>query len=144
MADYSKYNNKSKEDKNQSKINQTNFREAVKNSRGIITIIAQRLQTTRKAIYDYLEKSKKARELLEEEREKPFDVAESVVMQKLQENDLKAAEILLLKHKRGRARGYGEKQELEHSTDNDIDINLHQLWKECQNEEQKSNSKTSS
>jgi len=106
------------------KINKKKFQEAIKNTRGIITLIAKNLGTTRKAVYDYMEKHPKCKQLLNEEREKPFDMAESVVFQKLNEKDIKAAEILLLKHKKGRERGYGEKQEVEHSTPPGKDFNI--------------------
>jgi len=98
------------------KINLKKFKTSLEGSRGIISLIAQRMGTSRQAVYGYMEKHPKTKQLLEEEREKPFDMAESVVFQKLVEKDLKAAEILLLKHKKGRERGYGDHQEIEHST----------------------------
>jgi hypothetical protein len=82
-------------------------------SRGIITTIAKRLGKSRQAIYDYLNKSKKAKEIYEEESNLPQDIAENIVFSRMtQERDLRAAEIFLLKHKKGRERGYGEKQEV--------------------------------
>ena len=99
------------------KINLKKFKTSLEGSRGIISLIAQRMGTSRQAVYGYMEKHPQTKRLLEEEREKPFDMAESVVFQKLVEKDLKAAEILLLKHKKGRERGYGDHQEIEHSTD---------------------------
>lgn len=91
------------------------FKEAVKGSRGIITIIAKNLGNSRKAIYDFMEKHPKMKELVEEEAEMPVDKAESVLHAKLNEGDMDAVKLILLNHKRGRKRGYGVKHEVEHS-----------------------------
>ena len=86
------------------KINLKKFKKATNGTSGMITKIAKNLNVSRQAIYDYVKRSKKANQILEQEKELPFDMAESILYQKLNKKDLKAAEILLLKHKRGRAR----------------------------------------
>jgi hypothetical protein len=94
------------------KINLKNWEKAIYNTRGIITTIARNLDVDRGTVYKFLKKNKKARELLEEEKEKVYDVAESVLFQRLAEKDLNAVKLLLLNNKRGRARGYGESREV--------------------------------
>ncbi len=117
------------------KINLEKFKKALENTRGIKSLIARRLGVSRKAVYDYLNRVQKARELYEEEAQKTQDLAESKLNQKIKEGSIKAIKIALLKHKRGRERGYGYKQEIEHSTGKGgIDINLQKLWEECNDE----------
>jgi hypothetical protein len=85
-------------------------------SRGIITTIAKRLSVARNTVYSFIEKNKKAKIIYEEESNLPQDIAENIVFSRMtQERDLKAAEIFLLKHKKGRERGYGEHKGIEHS-----------------------------
>lgn len=97
------------------KINLKKFKEAVDGSRGIITLIAKRLGVTRKAVYDYMDRTETAKELIENEKEKGIDIAESKLMKRLNDNDWKAIRMILTQSKRGRARGYGKRLELEHS-----------------------------
>ena len=97
------------------KITKKKFEDAVKDSLGIITTIAKKLNVTTKSVYEYMEKYPDMKLLFEAETERPFDMAEKVVISKLQEKDLKAARTLLLDHKKGRERGYGRNLGLEHS-----------------------------
>jgi undecaprenyl pyrophosphate synthase len=94
------------------KINLKNWEKAIKNTRGIITTIARNLDVDRVTVYKFLKKNKKARQMLEDEKEKVYDVAESVLYQKLAEKDMNAVRLLLLNNKRGRERGYGESREV--------------------------------
>jgi len=94
------------------KINIKNWEKAIHNTRGIITTIARNLNVDRVTVYKFLKRNKKARELLEEEKEKVYDIAESVLYQKLAERDMHAVRLLLLNNKRGRERGYGESREI--------------------------------
>lgn len=101
------------------KITPKKFKEALRGSAGIITIIAQELKCSRQSVYDYLEKYPRAKELLEEEAEKPFDQAEQTIFIAAKQ-DVESARTLLLDHKRGRARGWGKKLDIKA----DIDHNL--------------------
>jgi IS30 family transposase len=94
------------------KINLKNWEKAIYNTRGIITSIARNLDVDRGTVYKFLKKNKKARQMLEDEKEKVYDVAESVLYQKLAEKDMNAVRLLLLNNKRGRERGYGESREV--------------------------------
>lgn len=92
-------------------------------SRGIITTIAKRLRVSRHTVYKFIEDNPKADEIIDDEAEMPFDIAESIVFSRLvQERDLKAAEILLLKHKRGKNRGYGESQDINLNSERGPDL----------------------
>lgn len=97
------------------KINLNKFKEAIKGTGGNITQIAQILGCRRKAVYEFMDKHPETKQWVEEECELPFDVAENVVKKHLNENDLNAAKMMLFGHKRGRARGWGDKIEMEMS-----------------------------
>ncbi len=101
------------------KINQKTFKLALGNSGGNQSIIAKKLQVTRGAITKFLSKNPKMRELLNMEAERIIDVAENVVnaaiTNKESEDRLDTSKWKLLNSKRGKARGYGIKNEIEHS-----------------------------
>ena len=96
------------------RINQKTFKEALKNSGGNQARIAEKLEVTRQAVGLYLKKNPKMRELLEQEAEFVIDVSEDnidtniVVHKNVEDSKWK-----LLHSKRGKARGYGQKQELD-------------------------------
>lgn len=96
-------------------ITEDKFKQAVEGSRGKITEIARQIGVSRLSIYNYMEKHEWAKELVEEEAEKIVDMAEDALYEHLRAGNMKAVETVLLKHKRGRERGYGEKQELQHT-----------------------------
>ncbi len=101
------------------KINQKTFKLALENSGGNQSIIAKKLQVTRGAITIFLSKNPKMRELCNMEAERIIDVAENVVnaaiTNKASEDRLDTSKWKLLNSKRGKARGYGIKNEVEHS-----------------------------
>ena len=97
------------------RINQKTFKEALKNSGGNQARIALKLEVTRQAVGLYLKKKPKMRELLEHEAEMVIDIAEDnidtdIVVHK----DIDSSKWKLSNSKRGKARGYGQKQEVEH------------------------------
>ena len=95
------------------KIKLEKWTEAIKNSRGIITLIAERLGVTRQTVYNYIEKSNNAKIIYDNECERPYDVAESKLHEAMTEKESWAIKTMLLEHKRGRARGYGAVQGIE-------------------------------
>jgi len=98
------------------KITIKNFKEALKKSGGNQSIIAKRLGVTRGAITSFINRKPKMRELVEIEGERIIDVAENIVDSKItNDQDLDTAKWKLINSKRGKARGYGNKTELEHS-----------------------------
>lgn len=95
------------------KINQKKFKDAILDSGGIITTIANRIGVTRKAIYDWLVKNPEMKDYLEQETEKILDMAEISLFSQVKDKDLGATKYIL--STKGKKRGYIERQELEHS-----------------------------
>ncbi len=92
----------------------TTFKVALKDSGGNQSIIAQRLKCTRQAVSLFLKKNPKMRLLLDAEAEKVIDAAENVLDSSITKNkDLDSAKWKLIHSKRGKARGYTNKQEIE-------------------------------
>ena len=92
------------------RISKKRIKKAVEGSGGIVTIIARRLNRSRQQVYTYLEKYPDLKELVEEEREKIVDIAESKLIEKLKENKDWAISFVL--KTLGKKRGYTEKVEV--------------------------------
>ena len=98
------------------KINIKKFKETLKGSGGNQSTIAQKLDVSRQAVSKFLSKNSKMRELLEEEAERIIDVAENVIDSDIVKGkNIDSSKWKLLHSKRGKARGYGIKQEIDHS-----------------------------
>ena len=96
------------------RINQKNFKAALIDSGGNQSTIAKKIGVTRGAITHFLNKNPKMRELLEIEAERIIDVAENVIDHDIVTNrDVDSSKWKLTNSKRGKARGYGFKQEME-------------------------------
>ncbi len=107
------------------RLNKKTFKEALIDSGGNQSIIARKLDKVRSTITMYLNKHPKMRKLLETEAERVIDVAENIVDKEIVTNkDLDTAKWKLTNSKRGKARGYGQKQELEHIGDQGVVFNL--------------------
>ena len=121
------------------KINLKKFKKAVDGSRGIVTVIARRMNVSRKAVYKYINRTDNARELIENEKEKIIDLTENQLMKRLNNNDWKAIRMILTQSKRGRQRGYGKRLELEHSGEINTNIpsakELREIYEECKDGE---------
>jgi len=89
------------------KITKKNFKKALQGSEGNFTVIAQRLNVSRRAAYKFVEKNPEFKQDIEEELDKKYDIAEAQMSVLAKERDYKALRTLLLETKRGRARGYG-------------------------------------
>ncbi len=98
------------------RLNQKTFKEALIDSGGNQSIIARKLDKARSTITMYLNKYPKMRALCEAEAERVIDVAENIIDKEIVTNkDLDTAKWKLSNSKRGKARGYGIKQEFEHT-----------------------------
>ena len=95
------------------RINKKNFKEACKGSGGVQTIIAKAIGVTRGAITKYLNKHPEMRSFVEEEGEKIMDVAEHNIDRDIVAGDVDSSKWALTNRKRGKARGYGIKQEFD-------------------------------
>jgi hypothetical protein len=108
------------------KINLKNFREALEGSRGNITRISERIGVRRISLYQFIEKHPYLREEIEQEKEKIYDTAEDKLHKAMQEGEPWAVKITLLNHKKGQARGYGERLQLDHegTINNKIELEI--------------------
>ena len=106
------------------RINKKKFKEACKGSGGVGSIVAKTIGVTRGAIYHYLEKHPEMRKFIDEEGEKIMDVAEHNIDKEIVEGDIEVSQWVLLNRKRGKARGYGPKQQLEHLGEAHATFNL--------------------
>jgi len=98
------------------KVNKKSFTKALVSSGGNQSLIAGRLEVTRGAVHQFLAKNQDMRELLETEAEEIIDVAEKLIDYDIRErNSVDSAKWKLTNSKRGKSRGYGIKQEIEHS-----------------------------
>jgi len=98
------------------KITEKTFKEALVNSGGNQARIAEKMEKSRQAVGNFLKKRPKMRELLDLEVVKLVENAEDVVaMEILSNRDIDQSKWLLTNSKVGKARGWGAKQEIEHS-----------------------------
>ena len=100
------------------KINIKNFTEAANGSGGIQAIVAAKLKVSRTAISYFIRRIPKMKELLEKEREKIIDKAESELFKAADNGEKWAIERILKTI--GKDRGYTEKIEIEQKTEHTI------------------------
>ena len=106
------------------KINIKTFKEACRNTGGNQARIAEKLEVTRSAVNHFLSKHPNMRELLNQEAEFVIDVAEDNINKSIMAGDVDVSEWALVNRKRGKERGYGQKQEVEHSGSTSATFNL--------------------
>ena len=106
------------------KVNKKKFVEAVKGTGGIITNIAKRLNCSRLTLYKWLKKpnNKYAYAIIKDEEERMIDLAENSLYEQVKNNEQWATKYLLAT--KGKSRGYVEKQEVEHSGLDNINISF--------------------
>jgi DNA-binding XRE family transcriptional regulator len=97
------------------KITKEKFKQACKGSGGIGTVVARAIGVTRQAIYHYLKRNPEMKEFLDEEGDKIIDVAEHNIDKEIVAGNIEISKWALINRKKGKARGYGLKQELEHT-----------------------------
>ena len=98
------------------KITEKTFKAALVNSGGNQARIAEKMEKTRQAVGLFLKKRPKMRELLDLEVVKLVENAEDIVaMSILSNRDIDQSKWLLTNSKVGKQRGWGQKQEIEHS-----------------------------
>lgn len=108
------------------KINQKTFKKALVGSGGNQSTIAKKLEVSRAAITKFLNKNPKIKELVEIEGEIVIDISEDNIDSRIvNQKNVEDSKWKLLHSKRGKERGYGIKQELEHSMDTtSVEINI--------------------
>jgi len=104
------------------KVTHKKLMSAIKDSGGIISVIADRLNVTRKTVYDNLENDKEAKEFLQAECETVLDTAENVILEAIKDGDIQTAKWYL--GTKGGKRGYNPALELRGSQTEPITINF--------------------
>lgn len=98
------------------RITKKTFREALVNSGGNQARIAEKLEVTRQGVGIFLKRNPDMRIELEEEADRLVDWAEdNVGIDVMVHKDIDSSKWLLKNSKRGKSRGWGEKQQIEHS-----------------------------
>jgi len=92
------------------KFNQKDFKESIKGSGGIQSVVAQKLGVSRGRISQYIQKYPIMKELLEKEREKVIDKAENELFKAADNGEKWAIERIL--RTIGKGRGYGDYQQI--------------------------------
>ena len=91
------------------KMSKKKYKEAVKDSGGVITTIANRLNVERKTVYEWLKKNPEMLIFKEQEEEKILDMAEISLFSQVKARDFGATKYIL--STKGKGRGYVEKTE---------------------------------
>lgn len=86
------------------RINLKRFVKACKNSGGIITVIATRLQVTRQTVYDFIKNEPATQKYLYDAREEVIDMAEGKLLASINSGEIESAKWFLAR--KGRHRGY--------------------------------------
>ena len=116
------------------KINKTKFKKAMEGSGGILANIARKLNVSRSAVTQFVQKHEDIRDLLIQEDENINDLAEAKLITKLNEGDMQAIKFRLIT--KAKSRGYVERQEVEHSGETSLGItNLNIRVIDSKNEE---------
>src|SRR3990167_6226197 len=90
------------------KIKTARFLKHVKDSGGILTIIAKRMGVDRSSLWEWLQKNPSMWEYVYTEREQIVDIAESKLIGKLNDSQDWAIKFVLGSTNRGKRRGYNE------------------------------------
>ncbi len=99
------------------KITIKKFKKACIGSGGIQAVVARAMGVTRQSLSVYLKKNSDLRDFLENEGEQVMDVAEHNIDREIMIGDVETSKWALLNRKRGKARGYGPKQEFDASNE---------------------------
>ena len=93
------------------KITKEKFKEALKGTGGIMIKIADRLQVSRQAVYDFCKRYADMEKARQSEEEKILDIGENSLFAKAKAGEPWAVKMLL--STKGKKRGYVEKKELQ-------------------------------
>jgi len=107
------------------RITKRNFKKALKNTGGNQSRIAEKLEVSRQAVSLFIQRNPDMKLLNEEENDLLYDMAEdNVAIDVMVHKDTAESKWLLINTKKGRARGFGQKTEIEHTGDIPVTINL--------------------
>ena len=99
--------------------------EAIQNAKGIQTVAAKMLDTTRQTVANYIKRSEAVRDAYDVANESALDFAENALFKQIERGNI-AAIIFYLKTK-GKHRGFVERQELTGRDGKSIDIEASHL-----------------
>ncbi len=116
------------------RISKKKFKEACTGSGGVQAVVAKAIGVTRQSICIYLKKNPDMKQLLDEEGEKVMDAAEHNIDRDIVAGDIESSKWALTNRKRGKERGYGQKQEVEH-LGKIFDVNIREVSNEKDNSE---------
>lgn len=90
------------------RINLQRFVKACKNSGGLISVIAKRLDVTRQSVYDFIKREPASLKYMTEAKEEILDMAESKLITSMNNDDMESIKWYLARI--GRKRGYQDKE----------------------------------
>lgn len=93
------------------KITKNIFIEAIKNSGGVLSIIAHKLGVTRGAVTHYIDKNEDLLPLIQDEKEQMLDLAENKLGGLIDQGEFNAIRFYL--KTKGKARGYIEEPQVQ-------------------------------
>ena len=128
------------------RLNLFRFMKACKGSGGIISIIAKKLDVTRQSVYDFMQREPGSKKYLDEAKEAIIDMAESKLINSMNNNDLESIKWYLSRI--GRHRGYIANPEVQvigkqTNTQINIESNIHELIENAKNKQWKLQNQTS-
>lgn len=100
------------------KITINAFKEAVKDSRGVISKIAEKLSVSRKAVYDFIKKFPDLQQVIDDEKEVFIDEVESQLFDKAKIGESWAIKYFLEVH--AKSRGYKSEAKESKPEENDF------------------------
>lgn len=97
-------------------------KEAILQSRGIVSVAARMLKCDRRTIYKYMDRHPELEQAREDARENLIDYAESKLVERIADSDIKA--IMFYLRTQAKHRGYSERQEITGADGNALTLTL--------------------
>lgn len=108
---------------NKDRYSEEQIEDAIRKAGGFISTAAKMLKCTSKTIYNYIDRSEKLKDLVDEIRLEYNDIGEAALIANVK--DRKTAETIFFNKTRNKDRGYIEKQQVDITTnDQPIKINI--------------------
>tara|TARA_R110002020_G_scaffold470258_3_gene695956 strand:- start:909 stop:1265 length:357 start_codon:yes stop_codon:yes gene_type:complete len=108
---------------NQNKFTEEQIEDAIRKAGGFISTAAKSLKCTSKTIYNYIDRSSRLKEVVEEIRLEYNDLGEAALISNVKDKD--RASVIFFNKTRNRDRGYAEKQDIDiTSNEQPIKINI--------------------
>ena len=117
------------------KLNFAKVKEAIKDSRGILSVVATKCEVSRLSVYNFLEKHPELNKDIQDEREKMHDFTEGKFFQAVNKGESWAISMYL--KTLAKNRGYVERQEIVGTVNTSVEEakRLSQIVKQVANEE---------